>query len=147
MKKPIELSIQRAALEFGVSRETIRKAMNGATDKLTIRTVHEALSGGDIKAERLRGQRIANERAEAEQAIEQGDLHRLAEVERIVWNELLSPLREAWKGYPSTTGVKLREMLRANGVADDVAKSAAEIACDGVEAILKTIRGTKPDHV
>lgn len=85
MKNQIKLSIQRAAVEFGVSRETVRRGLRSIEIEpkatYTVREVHRALAG-DLKFERGRLVRAQADAAELENRIREGATCELHDVEQ-----------------------------------------------------------------
>jgi len=90
-----KLSLTRAAVEFGVSKETVRRRLSaigvktGTGQTFTIKTIHAALAG-DLRFEQTRIRRAQAERAERQNKIEEGVLVNAAEVEA----ELLPVMRQ-----------------------------------------------------
>jgi hypothetical protein len=91
-------NLQKAAIEFGVSRETLKrglaanKAFSEGRDDYTTAEIFHALAG-DLKMERTRRERAEAEKIERENAQANKELHSISEVEKVVWHNCLMPLR------------------------------------------------------
>lgn len=108
----IELTVNSASSEFGVSRETVLrglKALGIETAPAKAYPIRQLISAtfGDIKSERaglLKAKRIAQER---ENAVAEGRLHDLAAIEKCIWQDWLLPLKNEFEQLPD----KLAAML------------------------------------
>jgi hypothetical protein len=104
-------NLSTAALEFGASRETISRGLraNGVTvtagNDYTTRQIYTALAG-DLKYERTRRERAEADKAERENKIASGELHNVNEVEKLVWQDVLAPLRTELLTLHLTLGPK-----------------------------------------
>lgn len=101
----------------------------------------ELLDPSQEKAQLDRSRRLEQERANK---IADGELHKLSEVERLLWHEGLSQVRAAWVAYPRTTGLMLRTVLESAGVAPSVIQQAVDTACGGVTEPLQRLREMQP---
>ena len=107
--------------------------------KLTAKTVFDARLG-DMNAEKLRLTSAQAMAVEIENAEKAEVLNRRTEVERIVWEETLSPLRDLLIGYPNTVGVKMKSALQSHGISQEISQEVRDIACNGVADIIALIR-------
>jgi hypothetical protein len=102
-------SLRQAAIEFGASRETIIRGLrtNGVrTDVQTdysTREIFDALAG-DLKLTRAKLARAELSKLERENAVAEGRLHSLENIQSIIWKDLLSPLRSELLNLPTTLG-------------------------------------------
>lgn len=100
-QRVVQLSwnLHRAAVEFGSTEDTIKKGLvsNGVKlnghESFTTRQIAAAIHG-DIKAERLRGQRLDNDAKEAESKKDRGEWIERAKAEQYFWDRL-HPISEA----------------------------------------------------
>lgn len=142
-------TLQAWATALGVERRALEARMNKAGvillkqgQELPAKVVFDAWIG-DLNAEKLRlisAQAMDQEMDNAEKA---ESLNRRVEVERIVWEESLSPLRDMLIGYPNTVGVKMKSAMQSHGVAKEVSDEVSEIACKGVSDIVEMVRRPK----
>ncbi len=145
----IQATLQEWATSLGIERRTleVKLVKNGIefekrSRSLTAKQVLDAMIG-DFNAEKLRltsAQAMAVEMENAEKA---EVLNKRVDVERIVWEECLSPLRDQLIGYPNTVGVKIKSALQSRGVDKELADEARELACKGVADIVEMIRRPK----
>jgi hypothetical protein len=100
-----KLSLTSAAVAFGVAKETLRRALaraevktgDGAT--FTIRQCHNALAG-DVRGERARLLRAQADKQETGNRIRDGALVELPTAERILWAQLIGPLKQEMDAMP-----------------------------------------------
>ncbi len=102
-------TILKAATEFGVSRETIRRGLstNGVKSKeeYTTREIHGAISG-DLKAARTR-EALANAiAAERENRIAEGELMETQEVVEF-YTQALLPIRQRLLALPNECATRV----------------------------------------
>ena len=100
--------------------------------------------GKGLNYERERLLREQADELARENALAEKRLYTLEAVEDKLWLKGLARVREAWTQYPKTTGLKLRSILAAAGVASDVIERAVSEAVDGVTEPLARLRESLP---
>lgn len=148
----ISHSLQAWATALGIDRRTLETSLvkagitppkrekgKRAAEGLTAKQVFFAMAG-DKDAEKNRLTSAQAAKVERENAEAEGILHTRAGVEQAVWEDGLKPLREALTAYPKSTGAKIKSILRARGVGDDVISDVLVAACGDVEKIIGRIR-------
>jgi hypothetical protein len=132
-------SIRKSATEFGVSRDTILRGLrtNGIdTDELTefsTKQIHTALAG-DLKRERTLRARADRIKAERENAVAESQLHSKDEIEILIWQNLLLPLRAELLSIHRTLAPKCTD-----------AEASAEVLQTWVDETLKKINAAQPN--
>lgn len=130
-------TILKAATEFGVSRETIRRglATNGVKEKseYTTKEIHRALAG-DLKAARAREAMANAELREMEVAEKTGSLVEMEAVEKM-YGDALIPVRQRLLALPAECAT------RANPTDPQFAREALQ---RWVDEALPIIRATLP---
>ena len=97
-------STTKAASEFGVSVETIKRGLRHAGIEIrkgttyTTRQIYSAITG-DLKLERTRSERAKANLLELEEMEQRCQLIKMSEAEAMVRERLL-PVREAWLSMP-----------------------------------------------
>lgn len=103
----MDWTIEKAATEFGVARETIRRGLaqagvevkRGRGNTFTTRQIFAALAG-DLKIERTLKTRVERETLELEKRKLEGELVSLEEVTALVTPAFL-PIRQRLNGLPA----------------------------------------------
>ena len=127
-------SLRQASIEFGASRETIIRGLraNGVrTDVQTdysTREIFDALAG-DLKLTRAKLARAELSKIERENALAEGQLHSLENVQRILWDDCLSPLRTSLLNMPQAIAPQCVDPAAAKAALDSfVMETLAKIA-------------------
>lgn len=98
-------SINKAATEFGVSRETVTRGLRAnnttvkAGEEFTTKQIFAALAG-DFKYERTRRERAEADKTERENRVANGELLDRAAIEKKVWTDMLAPIRQEMLNLP-----------------------------------------------
>jgi hypothetical protein len=117
-----------------LERRLVKAGFERPKGKVSFKKIYAAIVGEKPNDRLATAKAVETER---ENALAAGELHTLANVERILWEELLSPLRNSLLAYPQTTGEKIKAVLQSRGVSDDVSKEVVEIASAGVRDTMK----------
>ena len=103
-KKQITLSLQKAAEEFGVSRETIRRGLRSieieAKPTYSIREIHRSIAG-DLRFERTRRERAEADKGERANKVAEGQTLEWSAVEKYINERFVSPFVAACDEAPN----------------------------------------------
>ena len=106
---PTTFSLHGAAMELGCSRETLRRQLTAAGfdhgGPFSLKEICAARTTDD-KSAKVRLLEAQAEKIEMENARERGETVVLADVEAIITQKLVLPLRQALTGLPSTLDVR-----------------------------------------
>jgi hypothetical protein len=150
-QKIIKWTVHAAAVEFGVSRETIERGLRQAGIKAesfsryTTRQIFTALAG-DFKAERIRNLRLDAEAKERAAAIEIGQLQSRDRVEELVWFGVLEPIRSGLMQLHSVTFKQVDYELNRAQTPQTTCATVQEILVGAFDKMLADIRAAFPQQ-
>jgi hypothetical protein len=142
--KKIELTMNEWSRVLGRDYRTLGRrliargydlpARNG---KVSLRQVLDALLDDSEKKRLLEAQAL---KLELENEVKLGELVAIEDVEEVIWENGLRPLREALLAFPDSAGGKQRLAMVGAGLTEQKADEITSIAQSEVESILERIR-------
>jgi phage terminase Nu1 subunit (DNA packaging protein) len=141
----LKWTIRRAALEFGVAKDTVVRGLRNLGmdtargQSFTTREIFRAI-GGDLKFERTRVERAKADALERDNKTAEAELVNAAEVETLLWEITLSPIRSGIINHPKSCARRMRSLLQSAGetVDEPTIDKIIAIIQEETDTILKT---------